>query len=278
MFTTGFKLFFGFALLALIAAAVYGTASGDLSGDDYLGFVDPAAFVGVLSLGWRGGVGDHAGYTVLIFLSIAAGYLGLTLIGFLDANPEAVARLEGSDEIPPAAGPTAANIWPLFGAVSVVVLLIGFVTHIAIFITGLIMLAVAAFEWMMSAWADRATGDTEANRELRNRIMAPFEIPILGAAAVAIVVLAVSRILLAVSELNAVWAAAGLTAVIMIAAVIITAMDEPSRGAVVGVLAAGVLAIVVLGIISAAVGKRDFHHEEEGNHPDEAVLVVEVTP
>ena len=141
-----------------------------------------------------------------------------------------------------------------------------------------IMLAVAAFEWMMSAWADRATGDASANRELRNRIMAPFEIPILGAAAVAIIVLAASRILLAVSELNAVWAAAALTAVIMIAAVAITAMDNPSRGTVVGVLAAGVLVIVVLGIISAVVGQRDFHHEEEGDHSDEAALVIEVTP
>ncbi len=274
MLTTGFKLFFGFAVVALVGAAVYGVASGDLSGKDYLGFVDPSSFVGVLSLGWKGGVGDHTGYVVLVFATVSAAYLAFTLVGFRDADPEAVARLGGSGEIPPAAGPTANNVWPAFGAAAAVVLLLGLVTHAAVFVTGLILLAVVAFEWMISAWADRATGDPEANRELRTRIMAPFEIPLLGAAAVAVIVLSASRILLAVSELNAVWIAIGIPIIIVGAAVAIVAMEKPSRGAVVGVLAVGVLAIVVLGIVSAAVGPRSFEHEEE--HTDEEALVTEV--
>ncbi len=272
MLTTGFKLFFGFAVVALVGAALYGVASGDLSGKDYLGFVDPGSFIGVLSLGWKGGVGDHTGYVVLVFATLATAYLAFTLVSYRDADPEVVGG--GSGDIPPAAGPTENNVWPAFGAVAGVVLLLGLVTHAAVFVTGLILLAVVALEWMVSVWADRATGDPEANRELRTRIMAPFEIPLLGAAAVAVIVLSASRILLAVSELNAVWIAIGIPIIIVGAAVAIVAMEKPSRGAVVGVLAVGVLAIVVLGIVSAAVGSRSFEHEEE--HTDEEALVTEV--
>lgn len=275
MLTTGFKLFFGFAVMALIGSALYGVASGDLSGQDYLGIVDPAAFIGVLSLGWKGGVGDHAGYVVLVFFAIVSGFLGLSLVFFRDADPDAVARIADTGEVPAAAGPTPANVWPLFSAVAGAVLLLGLVTHAAIFGIGLILLAVAGFEWMISAWADRATGDPAANAELRNRLMAPFEIPMLGTAAIAVIVLSASRILLTVSELNAVWVAVVVTAVIMAAAIAIAAMENPSRGAVTGVLAAGVLAIVVLGIISAAVGQRSFEHEEE-ELEDESALVTAV--
>lgn len=274
MLTTGFKLFFGFAVVALIGAALYGVASGDLSGKDYLGFVDPGSFVGVASLGWKGGVGDHTGYVVLVFATLATAFLGFSLVGFRDADPEAVARLTPTGDIPPAEGPTTNNIWPAFGAVAAVVLAIGLVTHAAVFITGLILLAVCGLEWMMSAWADRATGDPEANRALRNRIMAPFEIPLLGAAAIAVIVLSASRILLAVSELNAVWIAIGIPVIIVAAAVALAAMESPSRGAVVGVLAVGVLAIVVLGIVSAAIGQRSFEHEEEHGNEEALVIVV----
>lgn len=279
MLTTGFKLFFGFAVAAVVGAALYGVASGDLSGKDYLGFVDPGSFVGVLSLGWKGGVGDHVGYLVLIFTAIASALLAGVLVGFRDADPEAVARLTDTGEVPPAAGATTTNIWPMFGAIAAVVMVIGLVTHVSIFFVGLILLAVTGFEWMISAWADRATGDPVANQELRTRIMAPFEIPILGAAAIGVIALSASRIFLTVSQLNAVWVATALMVVIIAIAGALAAMDKPSRGTVVGVIAAGVIAVVAAGIISAAVGQRDFHHEEhEGEHSEEeaVVLVLEV--
>ena len=40
---------------------------------------------------------------------------------------------------------------------------------------------VVLLEWMVSAWADRASGDEAANRRIRNRIMYPLEIPVFGA-------------------------------------------------------------------------------------------------
>ena len=53
-------------------------------------------------------------------------------------------------------------------------------------------------EWMVLAWSDRATGDPETNRLVRNRIMAPFEVPLAGFLVVAGSVVAFSRLLLTV--------------------------------------------------------------------------------
>ena len=63
MFTTGSKWFFGVAGAALLAALVYGGATNPSE-------VNMATFTGVLTLGDKGGVGDHIGYAIL--LGIAA--------------------------------------------------------------------------------------------------------------------------------------------------------------------------------------------------------------
>lgn len=271
MLTTGFKIYISFALVGLVAMSLYGVASGDLNGDNYLGILDPAAIIGVLSLGWKGGVGDHVGYAVLLFFTIAAGFLGLTLVGYRDADAEAVARLTDTGDIPPAAGPTANNIWPFVGALSVGVTMFGLVVGSAIFVVGLILLAVVGLEWMMSAWADRATADPAVNAELRTRIMAPFEIPLLAGGVIAVVVLSASRIMLTVSAANAVWLAMVMTLIIMAAAIAIAMAPEIKKSTIVSIIAVGVIAIVTLGIVSAAVGPREFHEPEGETH--EAVVL-----
>ena len=60
----------GFAGFGLIAAFFYGVVSGDGGGADYLGFVDAAYWPGAVRLGWKGGIGDHGGYIVLVMLFI----------------------------------------------------------------------------------------------------------------------------------------------------------------------------------------------------------------
>ncbi|MDH3755182.1 MAG: hypothetical protein OEU32_15025 [Acidimicrobiia bacterium] len=280
MFTTGFKLFFGFAIAALVGAAFYGVASGNLDGKDYVGFVDPAAFIGVITLGWKGGIGDHVGYVILVFFMLAAGFIGLTLMTFRDADPEEVAKLTEAGEIPAAAGPTQPNMWPAVGGFSVGVVMFGLVTHAAIFILGLVLLGMTAMEWMISAWADRATGDPAVNRELRTRIMAPFEVPILGAAGIAILVLSASRVFLAVSEANAVWLAVGVAAVIMVGAITVASVESTNKSMVTLMIAIGALAIISAGIVSAAVGQRSFEHEEDHSEEleENGAVVFEVGP
>lgn len=94
MVTTGSKFFFGLSVAALGAAAAYGWSTD-------------GGFLGVLTLGLRGGVGDLSGYTVLLSLAGMASCLGIAASAFRDADPEAaaaVARLEAAPPVAPPAG------------------------------------------------------------------------------------------------------------------------------------------------------------------------------
>ena len=109
--------------------------------------------------------------------------------------------------------PVTGSFWPVVGAFGGAAMVLGLVLGSAVFVLGLVICSLVAIEWTMDAWADRA-GDAEANKALRDRIMAPFEIPVAGALGVAVMALAASRIFLSATKLGAVvWA--GLIAVII---------------------------------------------------------------
>jgi hypothetical protein len=249
MFTPGFRLFAGFAAAGFVAMFVYAVASGGDGTIDYFGFVDASAWIGAISFGWKGGVGDHLGYFVLLFLVIAAGWIAGMLVAFRDADPEAVAQLNGGT-LPPAQGPTGPNYWPLIGGFGVAVAIIGLALNASIFVIGLLLILAATFEWMMSAWADRATGDPVANQELRDRIMKPIEVPV--------VILAMSRIFLTVSKEWAVWIAVAVSAVVFFVAVAMVAVEKVNKNLVAGVLSIGAIALLAGGVVSASIGERDF--------------------
>ena len=268
MFSPGFRFFAGLSVFGVIAAIAYGIVSGNEEGD-YLGFLDASAWVGALSLGWSGGVGDHVGYVVLVFFATVALGLGIMLVAFRDADADAVAELAGG-ELPPAQGPTTTNYWPIIGAFGAGVTIVGLALTPAIFVVGLLIIFAAIFEWMMSAWADRATGDPVANTELRNRIMKPIEVPVLGAVSIAVVVLAASRVFLAVSKEWAVWSAVIMSAVIFIAAVAFALAEKVNKNVMAGVLALGAVVALAGGIVAASIGEREIeHHGEHSEHSDD---------
>ena len=103
MLTTGFKLWFGFFLGAVLAAVFAGYTSG-------------ATETGPLSLGWKGGVGNHVSYTILATGAGVLALLGLVAVAFRDADAEAQADFLGLEEAPPAQAVVGNSLWPVFGA------------------------------------------------------------------------------------------------------------------------------------------------------------------
>ena len=73
MIPTGFKLYVGIAVAALTAAVVGGYTSG---GDG----------IGPLSAGYKGGVGDHVSYAILLGVAFVAIIVGALLTIFHDAD------------------------------------------------------------------------------------------------------------------------------------------------------------------------------------------------
>ena len=250
MLTTGFKLYFGMCLGALVAAVTFGYTTGGNN-------------TGPISLGWKGAVGNQSGYLILIGVAAACGFLGLVLVAFRDADPRAAAQLLGVDEVP-AQHPTQPSYWPIVAMFGVAAVLLGLVLSSEVFVAGLGVLAIVAIEWTMQAWADRATGDPVANRELRNRVMQPIELPVVAALAIVGVPLGASRVLLSSSRIGAVWVAGIIATVVLGVAVLIALRPRVSRNVVAGIVLLGGLAFIAAGITAAAIGEREFHHETGG--------------
>jgi hypothetical protein len=260
MATPGARFLFILSAAALVGAALYGISTG-------------GSALGVVSLGYKGGVGEHVGYVVLVSAGIMSGLLGAVLAAVSDADPAAIAAWAGVDEAPAVAAPKDGRGWPRVGAFGVACVAVGLVAGATLFVIGLITLTVTVVEWGVKSWSERATGDPEVNRTVRNRLMHPVEIPAIAVLGIGFVVVGVSRVLLAAPQLGATIVAIVLAAVVMIGATVIALRPTVSRSLVTGLLVLGGVAVLVGGVTGAVVGERDIeaHSEEHGDESEEGV-------
>lgn len=274
--TRGFKLYGGFGLASLIAALLYGISSVSSFGPDYLQVVDRSAIEGVVSLGWQGSVGEHSGYVIFLIVAAVSFLFAFMLAAFSDADPKSVAEVSEDGELPPAQAPTSPSYWPVIVAFGLGLTVIGIAISAAIMGIGLVFAGVAMAEWAISAWADRISGDPVVNKNVRNRLLWPLEVPVAGAAGMAVLVIGLWQVFLAVSKFSALWVATGIAAAVFLAAVVFAMAPKVGKSAVVAVLTAGAIGIITAGIIAAAVGSRDFHEIHPADHSGaEAVVEAE---
>lgn len=253
MFTTGFKLWFGVFVAAFGAASFAGYTSG---GDE----------TGPISLAWKGAVGNHVSYG--LFVGAAAVALGLALfsIAFRDGDAEAAAELLGTDDAPPAQRPVGGSWWPVFAALGVGATAVGAVVHPAIFVIGICAVAAVAVEWTMTNWSEKLSGNPAHNTAQREKLMRPVEIPVLGTLGVGVLVIAMSRVLLASSVNGAVVVATVVGVVLLGGAVLVSRNPHLPRGMVQSALLVGFVAVIVAGIVTAATGEREFHQKGSDTH------------
>jgi heme A synthase len=248
MFGTGSRFYYALGVLGLLGAVAYGLATD-------------GSFIGVVSAGYKGGVGEHFGYAVLLGFGVVSLALGVTMTLVRDADPVPVV-VGAADVLPEVEVPDTSSPWPLVGAVGAVITVLGLVTGWGLFVLGLVVVAIAIVEWAVKVWADRATGDPEVNRRIRNRFMAPIEIPIGAFLVIGFMVLGVSRVLLAVSAHAAVGIAVAVLVVIVIGALIVASRpNEASRVATV-LLVLLALLVIAGGIAGVAAGEREFEEHE----------------
>lgn len=272
MFTTGSKWFFGLAGAAFVAALVYGGATNPSE-------VGLSTFTGVLSLGYKGGVGDHVGYAVLMGLAGAALFLGATTAAFRDSSAEAGAQLLERESVPDVVAPERGSYWPVIAAFGVGSIAIGLVAGQALVLLGIAILAAAGFEWAVSVWAERATSDSALNQSIRRRVMLPVEVPVLGALGIGVFVLSISRILLALPKMGVYVLFGVVPTLVVVAAFVLAAKPRINRSLVAGLCVVGGLAVLVGGVVSAAVGPREIephhsdHHSESTDEHEGAALV-----
>jgi len=159
--------------------------------------------------------------------------------------------------------PAHLSYWPIAGAFGAGLVVLGLVISNVLFVIGFIVLLAVLAEWMVLAWSDRATGDPETNRVVRERLIGPYEIPLAGVLLAGGTVAALSRVLLAASKLGAVGVGTVVGTIIFGLGVLFATRPKISANTIAGILVVVAAGIVTAGVVSAAHGERTIHHEEE---------------
>lgn len=137
MFTTAFKFFATLTALALLAAFVGAVSTNDQSAMDRI--------LGPLTLGWKGGVGNHYLYVSFVSLAVISGFLAGVCLAFRDNDPAAQTQLLGSDDLPTTRSVPGSILLPLAAVVAIAVIVVGQVstkiaTPIGFALLGLVIL------------------------------------------------------------------------------------------------------------------------------------------
>ncbi|CAN5805606.1 hypothetical protein BH23ACT2_BH23ACT2_11000 [soil metagenome] len=265
MFKTASKFLFALAGFGYLAAIAYAAATAPNP-------IGMDSLIGPLTLGWKGYVGDHVGYSVLIGLAVCALALGVFLSLLRDSDPDAQAQVVGLETTPEVPPPAMVNYWPVVAAFSLGAVALGLAIGPVMFVIGMVGLTIAGIEWTVRAWSDRATGDPEANRTIRNQMMYPVEIPALAVLVIAGLVLAVSRILLALPSLGAIILFGLVPAIILGLGALIVLRPRMSQSTIAGLLLVGGLTVFAGGVAAAIVGERDHGQDEDhGAEQEEGV-------
>ena len=270
MITRGSKYFYGAALFGYLSALLYGFVTGASDqGGVVAVFTDGAvvdSIIGPLTLGWKGWVGEHIGYTVLLTFAGVMAVLGGFQTATRDSDAESIAALEGieASDLPPASVPAGISWWPMLAALGTGVVIVGLVFSNVALWGGVALLVVAAVELTAKAWSERATPDAAANAEYRSRLLQPVEVPLAAALIIAVVAVAVSRLLLAIPKSAAVYVVIGIAVVIFAVANLLATRPE-LKGRVLGIVVfVSLLVIIAGGIAGGIAGTRDIeeHHGE----------------
>jgi uncharacterized protein YwbE len=227
MFPTGSKLFYGLTASAVAGVVVFG-------------FFRNWDMLGVIGLG--------AAVCALALLAGVSSYIR-------DAD---VAAADATANVTSAAAQVAPSnsLWPLVGAAGGGLFVVGLVTDKRFFIGGLATVTVALVEWMVQAWAERASADRGYNRRVRGFILHPLEMPILGAVGLGALIYAFSRIMLKANNTVGPSVFIAIAALITIFGFIFSASGKLSKGIVAGICTVGAVGILGAGIWAAAVGER----------------------
>lgn len=258
MFRTASKFLYGLAAFAFVGAIAYSIITSGQKLDSVDGIVGP------LTLGYKGYVGDHLGYSVFIGLAVVSLALAIFLSLLHDADAEAQAQLVGMETVPEVPAPARPNYWPVVGAFSAAAVVVGLAVGSELFTLGMIGVVITLLEWAARAWSDRATGDPDVNQDIRNRLLRPIEVPVGAVLAIGLLVAAVSRILLALPKYGT-YAIFGLVpAAILAFGALIVLRPHISKSVIAGVAVVAGLLLLVGGAWAAIHGEREPEKKEEG--------------
>ena len=82
----------------------------------FAGYTTGGTETGPISLGWKGGVGNHVVYTLLMIGAGSMAVMGIVSQAFRDSDLEAASELLGIEDLPQAQNEVGNSWWPVFAA------------------------------------------------------------------------------------------------------------------------------------------------------------------
>lgn len=229
MFTTGSKFFLGASAVALVSTVVYGITQG---GDN--------TKLGTITL-----IGG------LVAVAFLAGINFFTRDGNQSSMEQGIAETGSA-----AARPARNSIWPLVAVLGLGLVVVGAETRPWVFIIGIAAVLAAAVEWVVTAWADRATASTQFNADLRKRVLGPLEFPMLAAAGLGAAAYSFSRIMLWIDKGGGPLVFGLLAAGVLAGGAIIASRPSLRKGLVTGIAGILGLGLISTGAVMAIDGQR----------------------
>ncbi|MCB1257471.1 MAG: hypothetical protein KDB26_10220 [Microthrixaceae bacterium] len=275
MITRGSKYFFGAALVAYLTALIYGFITGAAAHGGVISTITDGGLVnsiiGPISFGWKGWVGEHVGYSTLMAMAASSAVIGGFFVVFRDSDAEAIIPLQGADVTPETADlrvqvPQGLSPWPILCALAAGLMVVGATYTKAAFVLGAVLLAVGTFQWTVRNWSERLTPDPARNVALRDKLMGPYNIPIAAIIGIAVVMFLMSRILLALPSMGAVFVIIASAAAVFVIAILLAGRPDLKRSVLIAALVAGGLVLLLGGIAGGRAGtyKSNSHGGEEG--------------
>jgi hypothetical protein len=178
----------------------------------------------------------------------------------------AVAGVSDAEAMGIGGTPVASSPWPILSAFALTLTAVGLVVDRRLFVAGFLALAAVTLEWMVQAWADRASADPVHNAKVRDQLMQPLEFPVVALLIALMVVFGFSRVMLSVSA-DAGWIIfTAVAVVIMLAAVVLTALPRITGNVLAVIAVVAGVAVIAAAIVGAAVGERDIepHAHSQG--------------
>ncbi len=270
MITRASRVFFALGFAAYFAAILYGVITNGINSD---GVVDTLtgdgvvnALVGPISFGYKGGVGEHVGYTLFMAAAVSSFFAAGACLAFRDGDAEAIAQLAGTDTAPPVVAPGDLSPWPIVAAGGAAVAVIGLASNPLLFAIGCVVIGIAGVEWIVKDWSERVSSDPQINAVARARLAHPVELPVGGLLVMAVLIGSFAKILLSSTKTEAIIVASIIAALIFAVAVIIGTRPQMRRTAVVTSVVVGFLVVIVLGLIGAIRGDSPVEHHDSGDH------------
>lgn len=259
--TPGFKLFGGIAAVAFVGAFVF-AIGGNFANSDQ-GLID--SVVGPLTLGWKGGVGSQLGYSLLLGTAVGSGAVAGMILAFRDADPEAQAQVTHVEARPLTAIPHGSSYAPVAVALAGVGLLIGLAANTPLALASAFVLAATAMVWTTRAWANRLTDDDATNSAMYERLMEPWRVPVMSVVIVGVVVLGVSRLLLATTKTGSVVVFSLIAIAFFLITAVIASRPRMPRNALALLILITVLIVLGSAIAGLVAGQREF--KDYSNYP-----------